>query len=127
KVVTASNSSVSMIAWTAPKDTFVKLNTDGACKINTAAGCGGCKWFGMDPCKVILVLLAKQIWRLLALDWIVEIEHSYREAKMCADALANIGCSLGEEMIFFDVCPPQIREICEKDRMGFPTPRLILM
>jgi hypothetical protein len=36
------------------------------------------------------VALARQIWKLLDLDWTVEISHTYREANKCADALANL-------------------------------------
>ncbi|PNX90804.1 ethylene responsive transcription factor 1b [Trifolium pratense] len=43
--------------------------------------------------------LLKQIWRLLEIDWEVEVSHVYREANKCADALANIGCSLDYETL----------------------------
>jgi ribonuclease HI len=44
--------------------------------------------------------LARQIWKLLDLDWTVEIAHTYREANKCADALANLGCSLDYDLFF---------------------------
>ncbi|GAU24901.1 hypothetical protein TSUD_116260 [Trifolium subterraneum] len=44
--------------------------------------------------------LAKKIWNILALDWIVEIAHSDRKANTCANAMANIWCSIEEEIIF---------------------------
>jgi hypothetical protein len=31
--------------------------------------------------------------------WIKNIHHSYCEANMCADALANLGCMIGPTMI----------------------------
>ncbi|KAK2448079.1 TMV resistance protein N [Trifolium repens] len=71
--------------------------------------------------------LVKQIRRLLDMNWLVEIAHTYREANKCADALANIGCSLDYDIMFFDSCPSQISEICEKDRVGNTTPRLVLV
>jgi hypothetical protein len=45
--------------------------------------------------------ILKKIRDMLALDWIVEISHEYREANKCADALANIGCSLDRDVVFF--------------------------
>jgi ribonuclease HI len=71
--------------------------------------------------------LIKQIRRLLDMDWLVEIAHTYREANKCADALANIGCSLDYDIMFFDSCPSRISEICKKDRVGNTTPRLVLL
>jgi hypothetical protein len=71
--------------------------------------------------------IVKQIWRLLDMDWLVEIAHIYREANKCVDALANIGCSLDYDIMYFDSCPSQISEIYEKDRVGNTTPRLILV
>ncbi|PNX67080.1 ethylene responsive transcription factor 1b, partial [Trifolium pratense] len=38
--------------------------------------------------------LCKKILRILQFDWEVKIRHTYREANLCADALANIGCGL---------------------------------
>ncbi|PNX66918.1 hypothetical protein L195_g063278, partial [Trifolium pratense] len=32
---------VVVIGWNAPKEDFIKLNTDEACKVNQMAGCGG--------------------------------------------------------------------------------------
>jgi ribonuclease HI len=71
------------------------------------------------------VALAKQIWHLLDMDWCVEISHSYREANKCADALANIGCSLNHEILVFDDCPSHIRDIYRDDRMGVSILRMI--
>ncbi|GAU25543.1 hypothetical protein TSUD_259770 [Trifolium subterraneum] len=71
------------------------------------------------------VSLLKQIWRLLDLDWNVEVSHTYREANNCADALAMLGCSLGYEITTFEACPSHIRELYDADCMGITTPRLI--
>ncbi|MCI59033.1 ribonuclease H protein, partial [Trifolium medium] len=30
-----------MIRWNAPREGFIKLNTDGACRSDQIAGCGG--------------------------------------------------------------------------------------
>jgi hypothetical protein len=35
----------------------------------------------------------------------------YREANFCVDALASIGCGVGNTMIFYESCPTQIRHL----------------
>jgi ribonuclease HI len=70
--------------------------------------------------------ILKKIRDMLALDWIVEISHEYREANKCADALANIGCSLDRDMVFFVECPLEIRHILLDDELGHSSPRLIV-
>ncbi|MCH81010.1 ribonuclease H protein [Trifolium medium] len=50
--------------------------------------------------------LAKQIWRMLEMEWVVEITHTYAA-------------------LFFDSCPSQISEICKQDREGNTIPRLV--
>ncbi|GAU11815.1 hypothetical protein TSUD_75660 [Trifolium subterraneum] len=40
-VMTERNQMIAMIRWTTPRDEFIKLNTDGACKLDGSAGCGG--------------------------------------------------------------------------------------
>jgi hypothetical protein len=47
------------------------------------------------------VSLIKSIRRLLEQGWEVKITHSYREANVCADALANIGCSLDLNTMYY--------------------------
>ncbi|GAU34393.1 hypothetical protein TSUD_217330 [Trifolium subterraneum] len=71
--------------------------------------------------------LLKQIWQLLEMDWLVEINHTYREANMCADALTNIGCSFDFNIVFYDSVPSQLRDIYQFDLLGNTTPRLILL
>ncbi|GAU43826.1 hypothetical protein TSUD_399190 [Trifolium subterraneum] len=162
----------------------VKLNTDGACKDDRTAGCGGIirnsdgRWIGgfakslgkwkcnsyvaelwgvleglkyarrlgyqaidlnVDSLAVKQVLtsgssnnllgqnLVKNIRRLLELNWKVTVEHSYRKANTCADALANIGCSLDYNIIFYDNPPTQLRHLLEADALRITTPRLILL
>jgi hypothetical protein len=50
------------------------------------------------------------ICKLLELDWEVKIAHAYCESNKCADALANIGCQLGQKIVFYEECSPQMRE-----------------
>jgi ribonuclease HI len=71
--------------------------------------------------------LLKHIKNLLAMDWIVEISHTYREANKCADVLANIGCSLSYDVVFYDSCPDNISDIYVSDTQGSSTPRLVAL
>ncbi|CAJ2679356.1 unnamed protein product [Trifolium pratense] len=63
------------------------------------------------------VALVKQIWRLLDMNWEVEVSHTYREANKCADALANLGCSLANEIVFYDRCPSHISDLCNAQKV----------
>ncbi|KAK2381929.1 Polynucleotidyl transferase, ribonuclease H superfamily protein [Trifolium repens] len=65
--------------------------------------------------SVIGMSLLKSIRRLLELEWVVNFNHSYREANRCADALANLGCSLDNEIIFFNECPSHISKFLDAD------------
>jgi hypothetical protein len=58
-------------------------------------------------------------------DWIVEVSHIYREANKCADALANIGCSVDFNSVFYDNCPSRIMDNYNFDVLGNSTPKLI--
>jgi ribonuclease HI len=69
--------------------------------------------------------LLKRIWRLMQHDWIIEISHIYREANKCADALANFGCTLDFNSVFYDSCPTHIMDMYNFDILGHSTPRLI--
>jgi ribonuclease HI len=40
-VVAGTQKMVSLIGWKPPRESFIKLNTDGAYKVNQIAGCGG--------------------------------------------------------------------------------------
>ncbi|KAK2402247.1 hypothetical protein QL285_051784 [Trifolium repens] len=72
-------------------------------------------------------VLVKQIWKLLDMDWTIEIYHTYWKANKCSDALANLGCLLDYELVFFDDYPLTIRETFTNDNMGISTPRLICL
>jgi hypothetical protein len=52
-----------------------------------------------------------KIRRLLQLEWEVEIQHIYREANGCADALAKMRCLLGSNMIFSESCLTQLSSL----------------
>ncbi|MCH81760.1 ethylene responsive transcription factor 1b, partial [Trifolium medium] len=66
--------------------------------------------------------LVLNIRQLLEWEWEVKIAHTYREANKCADALANVGCQLGRELIFYEDCPPHMKDIVLADVMGITTP-----
>jgi ribonuclease HI len=68
--------------------------------------------------------LVLNIRKLLELDWEVKIAHAYRSNK-CADALTNIGCQLDRQIVFYEECPPQMRELVQADVMGITIPRMI--
>jgi ribonuclease HI len=175
------NRILSYIKWKPPKENYVKLNTDGACKEGRTAGCGGVirgnqgEWLGgfakgvgycnafvaelwgvleglslaqrlgfdrvelsIDSKAVVHVIstektqgaegyaIVKKICRLLTMEWNVTIVHEYREANKCAGALANIGCNLEREVIYYEACPEEIRDILVADELGITTPRLIV-
>jgi ribonuclease HI len=69
--------------------------------------------------------LLKRIRTLLAMDWTVEITHMYCEANKCADGMANLGCSLSYDVMYFDSCAAQISELYHADMVGNTNPRLI--
>jgi hypothetical protein len=52
--------------------------------------------------------LVEKIKRLLELDRVVVVKHSYCEVNQCADTSANYGCLLALESIIFYACPSSI-------------------
>jgi len=69
--------------------------------------------------------LVQKIRRLLQMAWEVKVQHSYRDANTCADALANIGCSMGSTLMIYKSCSTQLRHLLVADQMGVPQPRMI--
>jgi hypothetical protein len=59
------------------------------------------------------------------MDWEVRICHTYREANLCADALAHIGCTMGSNVIFYESCPTQIHTFVAADIAGTRVSRLV--
>ncbi|CAJ2675557.1 unnamed protein product [Trifolium pratense] len=96
---------------------FIELNIDSAMVVQVI-NTGRLK----SPFGLTLV---KNIRRLVDMEWEVHITHAYRESNQCADALANIGCSIDKETIYYETCPSQIRELFLADIMGIKTPRVI--
>jgi hypothetical protein len=56
------------------------------------------------------ISLIRSICRLFDQVWEVKIAHSYKEANLYADALANIGCSLHLNIVYLDECPSQVKQ-----------------
>lgn len=67
----------------------------------------------------------QKIRQLMEREREITISHSYREANMCADGLANIGCRSSTNLIVYDDCPNQIRQVYLDDVEGVPTPLLV--
>jgi hypothetical protein len=63
---------------------------------------------------------------LLALDWEIKVCHSYREANVCADALANMGCEHGPGIRLYDHCHSRLSLFLLADAIGIITPRVIV-
>jgi hypothetical protein len=84
-------------------------------------------WVSKSRCLNSAVgrVLVKHIWRILELDWKVEVSHTYREANRCADTLDNIGCSADYETMMYDVCPSHLSDLLAADCTGLSTPKLI--
>jgi ribonuclease HI len=72
-------------------------------------------------------VLVEQIYKMMSLDWEVEVRHTYREANKCADALANYGCMSRADIQFFTCCPNFIKDLFVADNLGISTPRLIVL
>lgn len=49
--------------------------------------------------------LVKNICHLLDLQREAVVVHSYRDINHCVDTLANIGCSLKNNLVFFEFSP----------------------
>jgi hypothetical protein len=62
---------------------------------------------------------------LLEMDWEVWICHSFCESNLCAEALANLACEVGTNLIIYERCPLQIRSLYLSDYIGVSTPRLV--
>jgi len=71
--------------------------------------------------------LVMKFRRLLEMKWESVVHHSCREANQCVNALANLGYSLGSNMMVFETCPSQFSHlVIVDDVMGIVTPRLVV-
>jgi hypothetical protein len=71
--------------------------------------------------------LLKTIRGLLALEWEVKVSYVYRESNRCANALANIRCSLNYNIMFYVDCPYEIKDIMSADVLGITIPKMIVV
>ncbi|MCI02556.1 ribonuclease H protein, partial [Trifolium medium] len=97
----------------------VELNIDSVTVVNVIT-----KGNLQSPVGAMLV---RNIRRLMDLDWEVNIVHAYRESNQCVDALATIGCSLDKEIVYYNDCPSEVKDLLLADVMGITTSILILV
>jgi ribonuclease HI len=69
--------------------------------------------------------LMQKIRRLLDGNWEVNILHVFREANICADMLANMGCDETNGIEFFNNPPARVLQLVEDDIRGVSFPRLV--
>ncbi|GAU44240.1 hypothetical protein TSUD_139330 [Trifolium subterraneum] len=130
-----------------PRVGWIKMNTNELVREHTQLVVADCVLLGdyraveleVDSTSVVKVIrssvttsvmgvaLVDSIGRLLEFDWEVTLTHSYRSANTCANALTNIGCTLGTDITFFEECPSQISHLLSADQMWLLSPRLISM
>ncbi|KAJ1430287.1 Ribonuclease H-like superfamily [Sesbania bispinosa] len=119
--------------WQPPTEGFIKLNTDGSClTINSHLGIGGVIWdtsanwvfgfsgnggVGVSSFHRYATILAK-ISDLLRLDWVVQVQHVYREANFGADALAKLGVDQDQAFQIWESPPVAASLALLSDRSG---------
>jgi ribonuclease HI len=62
--------------------------------------------------------LVQRIRQLMELDWEVKLWHDYREANHCANGLTEMSLNIHGEIVFFDSCPEQIKELFDDNVSG---------
>ena len=60
--------------------------------------------------------LVQKIRQLLQMEWEVKVKHGYRKTNRCADELANIGCIMENDMMYYESCPTQINHLLVADQ-----------
>ena len=63
-------------------------------------------------------LLVVKIRRLLEIEWEVVVHHSYQEANQCSEALINLECYLGYNMMVFETCSSQFNNLLATSVLG---------
>ena len=71
--------------------------------------------------------LIPAIRELLSRDWVVQVNHIYREANIAADFLASssLSCPLGLQLL--PVAPPNLQSILRNDVSGVAHSRLVVL
>nr|KYP32512.1 hypothetical protein KK1_046788 [Cajanus cajan] len=62
---------------------------------------------------------------LQSLDRQASVKHVYREARKCADSLANMACYKGNNLVISESPPLHISHLLLIDVLGVCTPRLV--
>ena len=68
--------------------------------------------------------LVQDIRRMLNWDWEIQIQHTFREGKRVADAMANMGFQLPIGEHRFDQIPRGVTDIIRQDLVGVSCPRM---
>ncbi|EEF45615.1 hypothetical protein RCOM_1724280 [Ricinus communis] len=71
--------------------------------------------------------LHSEIVKMLGWNWIVRINHSFREANRCADCLANTGHSFALGYHVLQAPPDQVVQLLFQDNVGTSFPRIFLL
>ena len=58
-------------------------------------------------------------------EWVIKIEHCYREANKVADWLANYGVDMVEKFKFLEAVPVDLRAVLLEDLGGVAWPRMV--
>lgn len=67
------------------------------------------------------------------IQWLMEkfeemsVYHSFKKANRCADALADIGCSIRSDCVYFDSPPNSLLSILNEDSKDISTSRMVCM
>jgi hypothetical protein len=69
--------------------------------------------------------IIRDIRRLMAWNWDVRIQHTYREANACADFIAKLAASNDQGFTVWDVSPEGIAGFLLADQLGTSFPILI--
>ncbi|XP_058746677.1 NADPH-dependent alpha-keto amide reductase-like [Vicia villosa] len=69
--------------------------------------------------------LIRRIRKITDLHNTAKLEHTYREANRCADALAKFGCTLDSESIVFETVPIFLNLLLENDANGVTASRVL--
>ncbi|MCI01846.1 ribonuclease H protein [Trifolium medium] len=67
----------------------------------------------------------KEISRLLAMDWELNVYHFNRKANSCASPLANMGCEHGPGLRIYKQCPISLSNLLLADAMETTTRKVI--
>jgi hypothetical protein len=70
-------------------------------------------------------MLIRKIYKLLEDFQEVRIINVFREANRCADMLANIGCKISDNIVYFVQPPSEVVQLVDDDYRGVSFPRTV--